>query len=113
MDSKKFGKYWIASGTPSLLMSQMRRFDIDLKSLLDAKCGRDDLSGLDLENPRPLALFFQTGYLTIKDFDFDTELYTLGLPNEEVKKGFLEYLLPKIGVEFSTEKRCLVDWLVE
>ena len=113
MQKRTFGKYWIASGTPSLLMAQMKRFDIDLKSLLDAKCGRDDLSGLDLENPRPLALFFQTGYLTIKDFDFDTELYTLGLPNEEVKKGFLEYLLPKIGVEFSTEKRCLVDWLVE
>ena len=94
MEDRVFGKYWIASGTPSLLMAQMKRFDIDLKSLLDAKCGRDDLSGLDLENPRPLALFFQTGYLTIKDFDFDTELYTLGLPNEEVKKGFLEYLLP-------------------
>ena len=94
MQKRTFGKYWIASGTPSLLMSQMRRFDIDLKSLLDAKCGRDSLSGLDLENPRPLALFFQTGYLTIKDYDFEEELYTLGLPNEEVKTGFLEYLLP-------------------
>ncbi len=94
MQKRTFGKYWIASGTPSLLMSQMRRFDIDLKSLLDAKCGRDSLSGLDLENPWPLALFFQTGYLTIKDYDFEEELYTLGLPNEEVKTGFLEYLLP-------------------
>ena len=94
MEDRKFGKYWIASGTPTLLLEEMKRFDVDLQSLLNTRYNQEDLSGLDLDNPNPVALFFQTGYLTIKDFDFDTNLYTLGLPNEEVKTGFLEFLLP-------------------
>ena len=95
MEDKKFGKYWIASGTPTLLLEEMKRFNVDLQSLLHTRCSQDGLSGLDLDNPNPVALFFQTGYLTIKDFDFGTNLYSLGLPNEEVKTGFLEFLLPK------------------
>lgn len=75
-------------------MEEMKRFNVNLDSLLGAKCSRESLSGLDLDNPKPLALFFQTGYLTIKDYDFEENLYTLGLPNEEVKSGFLGYLLP-------------------
>ena len=94
MEDRKFGKYWIASGTPTLLLEEMKRFDVDLQSLLNTRYNQEDLSGLDLDNPNPVALFFQTGYLTIRDFDFDTNLYTLGLPNEEVKTGFLEFLLP-------------------
>ena len=95
MQKRKFRNYWIASGTPSLLLKQMKKFDVDLESLLHTHCGQDGLSGLDLDNPNPVALFFQTGYLTIKDYDFDTDIYTLGLPNEEVKAGFMEYLLPR------------------
>lgn len=94
MENRKLEKYWIASGTPTLLMEEMKRFNVNLDSLLGAKCSRECLSGLDLDNPKPLALFFQTGYLTIKDYDFEENLYTLGLPNEEVKSGFLGYLLP-------------------
>lgn len=94
MQDKRFAEYWIASGTPTLLMEELKRFDVDLNSLLNSKCSRNALSGLDLDNPKPVALFFQTGYLTIKDFDIETDLYTLGLPNEEVKTGFLGYLLP-------------------
>ena len=95
MQKRKFLNYWIASGTPTLLLEEMKRFNVDLQSLLNTRCSQDALSGLDLDNPNPVALFFQTGYLTIKDFDFDTNLYTLGLPNDEVKTGFLEFLLPK------------------
>lgn len=53
------------------------------------------LLGIDVDNNDPLPLLYQTGYLTLKSYDEFSMLYTLGLPNNEVKKGFIEYLLPK------------------
>ena len=51
-----------------------------------------DLSGMqDIVN-RPIPLFYQTGYLTIKDYDREYMEYTLGFPNDEVKNGFFKYL---------------------
>lgn len=50
-----------------------------------------------MENSNPLPLLYQTGYLTIKSYDEYSMLYTLGIPNNEVKKGFVEYLLPKFS----------------
>lgn len=94
MEKRMFENYWVQSGTPSLLLEQLKKFDVNIGSLLHARCGQTSLSGLDLENPSPIALFYQTGYLTIKDYDRSSRIYTLGLPNEEVKSGFLEYLLP-------------------
>ena len=95
MESSMFDTYWVKSGTPSLLADQLRKFNVDIESLLHARCGQSGLTGLDLEDPNPTALFYQTGYLTIKGFDMRSRIYTLGLPNEEVKEGLLEYLLPR------------------
>ncbi len=49
-------------------------------------------SSYELDNLDPLALLFQTGYLTIKDYDFETNEYVLNYPNKEVKYSFT--LLP-------------------
>jgi len=92
MESREMHNYWIQSGTPTLLEQQLKRFDIDLQELFHTECTQQDLIGFDFDNPDPVALFYQTGYLTIKDFD--SGIITLGLPNEEVKEGFLGYLLP-------------------
>ena len=91
---KKYGNYWISSGTPTLLAEQLKRTDTDLTQLLNIRCSQNALAGLDIENITPVSLFYQTGYLTIKDYDLNTDIYTLGIPNVEVKKGFFEYLLP-------------------
>ena len=95
MEDRTFGNYWIQSGQASLLVQQLKRFDIDLEALLNIECEIQSLAGLDLEDPNPVALFYQTGYLTIKKYNPDFELVTLGLPNKEVTDGFLKYLLPK------------------
>lgn len=94
MEKEKFGSYWISSGFPTLLAQQLRRFDTDLSSVFGAKCFVDDLVGLDLDTPRPLALLYQTGYLTITNYNPDIDLYTLDIPNNEVRQGFLNFLLP-------------------
>lgn len=94
MEKEKFGSYWISSGFPTLLAQQLRRFETDLRSVFGAKCFADDLIGLDLDTPRPLALLYQTGYLTITDYNPEIDLYTVDLPNNEVRQGFLNFLLP-------------------
>ena len=95
MNKEEFRNYWIQSGQASLLVKQLKRCDTDLESLLNAECEVESLAGLDLEDPNPVALFYQTGYLTIKKYNLDFGLVSLGLPNKEVTDGFLRYLLPK------------------
>lgn len=92
--NRRYDNYWIQSGMPTLLAESLKRYDIDLQEFLHVECSRDTLSGIDIATSNPEALFYQTGYLTIKSYDPEDEIYTLGLPNEEVKKGFLTFLLP-------------------
>ncbi len=90
----EFRNYWIESGTPSLLVEQLKRQHMDLESLTDSRRGATELSGLTLDRMDPIALFYQTGYLTIKGYNERRELYKLGYPNEEVTEGFYYFLLP-------------------
>lgn len=65
-------------------------FHIGITELAEQKV----LRGLDPDNPRPLALLYQTGYLSIKDYNREYGYYTLGIPNREVSDGFFTFLLP-------------------
>ncbi len=93
-EKKQLGNYWIESGYPTLLVQQLRKFDTDLGSLFEAECFEEELKQLDIDSSRPIALLYQTGYLTICGYDRTSRLYSLRLPNEEVKVGFLNFLLP-------------------
>lgn len=66
----------------------------DLAEYFDTYCSEGDLKGLDLTDPNPIALMYQTGYLTIKEFDRELNMYHLGIPNEEVKDGLVNVLIP-------------------
>ena len=91
--SNKFKDYWFETGTPTLLVNVMKQTSFDVTNLSDnVVVSTDDLSGMhDIVN-RPIPLFFQTGYLTIKDYDKEFREYTLGFPNDEVKIGFLKFI---------------------
>ena len=93
-DKKDYQNYWIASGMPTLLAEQLKRTNTDIASLIKARCALDDLQGLDLSNPNPVALFYQTGYLTIKDYNKRRDYYQLGIPNREVEEGLYRFILP-------------------
>ncbi|MDE6007993.1 MAG: ATP-binding protein, partial [Muribaculaceae bacterium] len=90
----KIEYYWNDTGLPTLIAETLRRSDVNLEDTLDSYCGESDLKGLDLLNPNPTALLFQTGYLTIKDYDRRIKSYRLGLPNNEVKFGLFNVLIP-------------------
>ena len=108
MANRKYSNYWIESGKPRLLAEQLKRTDTDLEELIHIRCDQSALSGLDIDSIAPVALFYQTGYLTIKDYDFDDDIYTLGLPNEEVKQGFFQFLLPYYSSVKEAESRVFV-----
>ena len=91
--AKQFREYWFETGTPTLLVNVMKQTSFDVTTLSDrVVVTTDDLNGMQDIISRPVSLFFQTGYLTIKDYDMEFQEYTLGFPNDEVKNGFLRFI---------------------
>lgn len=90
-NESKFKNYWFATGTPTFLtvLAQKQRFyDLEEIELLT-----EAFDSFDIEDLNPHAIMFQTGYLTIKKYDENSQIYTLGYPNFEVRKSFLTYML--------------------
>lgn len=94
LDKSEIRNFWNQTGQPSIIAETLKRIDVDLKEFLHQTCSADELRGQDLLDPRPIALLYQTGYLTIKKYNERRDMYTLGLPNKEVKQGFFDALLP-------------------
>ena len=94
MQKRDFYCYWVQSGTPTLLAQLLKKSNANLEEILHCKASRSDLSKLDVGALSVKALLYQTGYLTIKSYDREYDLFILGIPNQEVKVGFLEFLLP-------------------
>ena len=92
-DSLKFKEYWIETGTPSFLVQVMKLTDYDVTGLASEEADSSLLADIDSAFHNPIPLLYQSGYLTIKDYDKTTGIYTLGFPNLEVKNGFLTFLL--------------------
>ena len=94
MKSKEFGSYWFETGTPTFLVELLKRTHYNLHRLTHELAMADTLSGIDNMETNPIALLYQSGYLTIKDYDSRFNTYTLGFPNMEVEEGFVRFLLP-------------------
>jgi len=94
MQKLQIANYWNETGFPSLLAESLRKMNVNLEKYLTVYCKGDELKGFDLLNPQPIALMYQTGYLTIKDYNERLKRYRLGIPNDEVKDGFFYMLLP-------------------
>ena len=94
MNYSKIANYWNDTGLPKLVAHTLKSVHADLNGLFHTYCTDDDLKGLDLLSPQPMALLYQTGYLTIKSYHPKIKRYRLGIPNAEVKDGLLKVLLP-------------------
>ena len=91
---REFGSYWFGSGTPTYLINMLRKFDVLPTEIapIDALASAFDAPTESLRTITPL--LYQSGYITIKDYDRATNLYTLDIPNKEIKVGLFESLLP-------------------
>ena len=87
--------YWFDSGTPTFLLRQMQHFNTDIMSL---DCIKVAAAAFDqpTENMRTaLPLLYQSGYITIKGYDRESEEYTLSIPNQEVRIGYVMGLMDR------------------
>jgi hypothetical protein len=92
---RHFGYYWFQTGTPTFLINQMKKADFDpLNFAGDISLYARSITDYRVNTGSPAPILYQSGYLTIKGYDRQLDKYTLGFPNEEVKYGFLEALLP-------------------
>lgn len=93
---REFGSYWFATGTPTFLVRRLKELHFDVRKFTDRTlyATKRMLTDYRDDNPDPIPLLYQAGYLTIEDYDPKRSAYTLTFPNEEVEYGFLESLLP-------------------
>ncbi len=91
----KFYNYWFDTATPSFLIDYCKNNQFDIESALTNAVPSSKFSAYEIDNINPLALFLQTGYLTIKGSyeEFGFTYYRLGFPNKEVQSSFEEKLL--------------------
>ena len=92
--NKNIANYWFETGTPTFLIRMMRHFKFDITNM-------DGIEATDYSINRPteamttmVPLLYQTGYLTIKDYDREGQIFTLAIPNQEVRIGYADGLLP-------------------
>ena len=99
---KKIASYWFESGTPTFLIRQMQHFRTDITTMewIEASASAFDRPTEAMENALPL--LYQSGYITIKDYDKETDSYILSIPNNEVRVGLIDGLIPSyIGLDSS------------
>ena len=93
-DSQKFNDYWFETGTPSFLVKLLQENNYELNSLQGRKVSGLNLRAVDSMRTNPIPVLYQSGYLTISGYDEVLRKYILDYPNEEVERGFIDYLVP-------------------
>lgn len=90
---KAFGSYWFETGTPTYLVELLKHTSYDLSRLSQEETSEEVMNNI-YDDDMPIPVIYQSGYLTIKDFDEEFGIYTLGFPNREVAEGFIRFLMP-------------------
>ena len=94
LKNRQYGSYWFSTGTPTYLVELMKEVDMNPTELSGYEASASELDSVQIKVDNPIAVLYQSGYLTIKDYDRSVRLYTLDYPNEEVKEGFVSFLMP-------------------
>lgn len=94
-NSGELKNYWFSTGTPTFLVNYLRDAHYNIPDL-DGKVELDEsmLNEYRADTKNPIPILFQSGYLTIKEYIEDVNMYRLGFPNDEVRYSFLENLVP-------------------
>lgn len=139
-DQNTIRNYWYESGTPTFLVKLIDRNNVNIKELINKEYRPEYFTNYKADKADPLAMFYQSGYLTIKKANLKTQRFTLDFPNKEVKEGFIDLLascatgnaqdqieaqgyaepylndsrkITKLAINFSSEKRNIIDWSVK
>ena len=97
LDDRDFNTYWFTTGTPTFLVKKLAQSNYDFRNFTNGVTAtRSELSDYRLDNPDPVPLFYQSGYLTLSIWNEKYRKYTLRYPNDEVKYAFIESLAPTL-----------------
>jgi len=95
LQQKRFANYWFDSATPTFLVQTVQQSGFEIPKFGDGiRALEEEFMSYRADPGHPLPLLYQSGYLTIRQYDPQFRLYTLGFPNNEVKYSFLNCLLP-------------------
>jgi hypothetical protein len=111
--SNKIKSYWFETGTPSYLVYLLKKHNYNLEQMSKVECDADVLNSVDSQSTNPIPVIYQSGYLTIKDYDPEFGLYQLGFPNKEVEDGFLKFLLPSYASIDNTQTAFVITNFVK
>lgn len=123
---KEIDNYWYRSGTPTYLVKLLEGHYVNIQELLSKSYSSDYFVDYRADAEDPLAMLYQSGYLTIKGYDKEFGEYILDFPNNEVQKGFVTLTANSyfgklkdrpdsvvVGVNISSKSRTVDDWIVE
>ena len=104
LDSLRLQDYWFSSGTPTYFIRLLAHFKENMNELTGRYYSPEEFIDYKADVEQPLPMIYQSGYLTIKDYNMRRNTFLLDFPNNEVKNGFLtaiatSYLQPKKRVE--------------
>ena len=92
LSNKRLDDYWFASGTPTYLIKLINRNKTNIKDIVNRRYAKKYFMDYKADVEDPLAMIYQSGYLTIKGYEAGKALYKLDFPNNEVRNGFVDML---------------------
>ena len=90
----RLDSYWFESGTPTFLIEMLRRFQVTPSEIGGTNAMSADFNAPTENITSIIPLLYQSGYTTIKSYNPDIDIYTLDIPNNEVRIGLMRSLLP-------------------
>ena len=93
--TQRISDYWFKSGTPSYLIRLLSHSDENMNDITGKYYAPKEFIDYKADVEQPLPMIYQSGYLTIKEFDFRRNMFLLDYPNNEVKDGFLSLVAAK------------------
>ena len=114
---KELGAFWFSSGTPTYLINMLRQFGVLPTEIAPTEAVSSSFNA-PTENMKTITpLLYQSGYVTIKEYDQETRIYTLDIPNKEIRDLFdtINQLLDitKVGINFDSTQGTIEDWVIE
>lgn len=91
-DAQRISDYWFKSGTPTYLIRLLSHTGENMSDITGKYYAPEEFIDYKANVEQPLPMIYQSGYLTIKEFDIRRNMFLLDYPNNEVKKGFLSLI---------------------
>jgi hypothetical protein len=109
----QYGSYWFSTGTPTYLVELMKEADLNPSELSGYEASASELDSVQIMADNPIAVLYQSGYLTIKGYDARFKTYVLDYPNDEVKEGFVNFLVPYYTYSKSANNATIIGSFVK